>query len=58
MRPNREDVLDALAMEQECDRETLERYLRDYPEFAVELIDLSRELSVLWHVRRAELLKG
>lgn len=41
----REDVLDAFAVEPNHDRETLERYLREYPDFALALIDLSRELS-------------
>lgn len=44
-RPSRESVLDAFAVESEPDRSTLERYLRLYPEYAAELIDLSRELS-------------
>lgn len=44
-RPSRESVLDAFAVESEAGRSTLERYLRLYPEYAVELIDLSRELS-------------
>ncbi|UWU19541.1 hypothetical protein N2599_36505 (plasmid) [Rhizobium sullae] len=44
-RPSRETVLDAFAVESESDRSTLERYLRLYPEYAVELVDLSRELS-------------
>ena len=44
-RPSREFVLDAFAVESEPDRSTLERYLRLYPEYAGELIDLSRELS-------------
>lgn len=43
--PPKEDVLDAFAVEQNPDRETLERYLRAYPQFAAELIDLSRELA-------------
>jgi hypothetical protein len=38
-------VLDAFAVESEPGRSTLERYLRLYPEYAGELIDLSRELS-------------
>jgi hypothetical protein len=42
---SREDVLDAFAVEQDAGRQTLERYLREYPEYANELIDLSRELS-------------
>ncbi len=44
-RPSREAVLDAFAVESEPDRETLERYLRLYPEYAGELVDLARELS-------------
>lgn len=44
-RPSREAVLDAFAVESELGRSTLERYLRQYPEYAGELIDLSRELS-------------
>jgi len=44
-RPSREEVLDAFAVEPSAGRETLERYLRAYPEFAAELVDLSRELS-------------
>ena len=43
-RPSRESVLDAFAVESELGRLTLERYLRLYPEYAGELIDLSREL--------------
>lgn len=42
---SREDVLDAFAVEPDPGRETLERYLRSYPEYAVALVDLSRELS-------------
>jgi len=44
-RPSREMVLDAFAVESAPDRSTLGRYLRLYPEYAAELIDLSRELS-------------
>lgn len=44
-RPSREAVLDAFAIETELGRSTLERYLQQYPEYAGELIDLSRELS-------------
>lgn len=43
--PSRESVLDAFAVENKPGRSTLERYLRLYPEYAAELIDLSRELS-------------
>ena len=41
----REEVLDAFAVEPSPGRETLERYLREYPQFALELVDLSSELS-------------
>lgn len=44
-RPSRESVLDAFAVESDPGRSALERYLRLYPEYAGELIDLSRELS-------------
>jgi hypothetical protein len=44
-RPPREFVLDSFAVESEPGRSTLERYLRLYPEYAGDLIDLSRELS-------------
>jgi hypothetical protein len=41
----REDVLDAFAVESDTSPETLARYLRDFPQFARELIDLGRELG-------------
>jgi len=44
-RPSLESVLDAFAVESEPDRLTLERYLRLFPEYANELIELSCELS-------------
>jgi hypothetical protein len=40
-----EDVLEAFAMEAAHDRATLERYLRDYPEHASALCELSFELN-------------
>jgi alkylation response protein AidB-like acyl-CoA dehydrogenase len=42
---SRDDVLDAFSVEPSHDRETLELYLTRYPQFASELVDLSRELS-------------
>jgi hypothetical protein len=42
--PALDEVLDAFAVEPSSGRETLERYLRRYPQFAAALIDLSREL--------------
>jgi len=44
-KPSCEDVLDAFAVEPQADHETLERYLRTYPDYADDLIDLSRELN-------------
>ena len=55
--PSRQDVLDAFAVETSHGRETLERYLRHYPAYAGELVDLSRELSRRI-VERAEQLSG
>lgn len=43
--PSREEVLYAFAVEPNSGRNTLEQYLRDYPQYANELIDLSYELS-------------
>ncbi|MFK4488896.1 hypothetical protein [Bradyrhizobium sp. USDA 336] len=42
---SREDVLDAFAVEPNHGRATLERYIVEFPQFAAELVDLSRELS-------------
>lgn len=42
-----EDVLNAYAVEQDTSGATLKRYLREYPEYAGALVDLSRELSRL-----------
>ncbi|WP_273455876.1 hypothetical protein [Nevskia ramosa] len=41
----REDVLGAFAMEFESGTGVLERYLSQYPEYSLQLVDLSRELS-------------
>ena len=43
-RPSLEDVLNAFAVEADPGPETLGRYLRDYPEYASDLEELSREL--------------
>lgn len=40
-----EDVLDLFLMEEEHGAEVLARYVRAYPEFAVQLIDLSRLIA-------------
>ncbi len=42
--PTLDDVLEAFAMEPSLDRNTLQRYLRDYPDFATALIDYSQEI--------------
>lgn len=41
----REDVLNAFAMDFEPGTGILERYLSQYPEYSLQLVDLSRELS-------------
>src|SRR4029077_16348078 len=43
---DREAILYAFATEASHDRSTLERYLKQYPELAEELIDLSSELRL------------
>lgn len=43
---DRDAVLDAFASEAVHDRETLERYVRKYPDLAEELIDLASELRM------------
>lgn len=42
----RDDVLYAFAVEPNRNRETLDRYLKKYPQFSNELIDLSSELRL------------
>lgn len=41
-----EDVLFAFSVEPHHDKQTLERYLKNYPQFADDLVDLSHELRV------------
>jgi len=41
-----EDVLFAFSVEPRHDRQTLERYLKSYPQFADDLLDLSHELRI------------
>jgi hypothetical protein len=43
-RPSLEDVLNAFAVEDAGDKGVLARYLKDFPEYAEDLIDLSREV--------------
>lgn len=44
-RPSLDDVLSAFAVEPDPGRDTLENYLRRFPEYAPDLVDLSVELS-------------
>lgn len=41
-----EDVFFAFSIEPQHDKQTLERYLKSYPQFADELVDLSHELRI------------
>lgn len=43
--PPLEDVLDAFSVEPDLGKETLVRYLQEYPQYAEEIVDLSFELS-------------
>lgn len=43
-RPSLEDVLDAFSVEDASDNRALVRYLKEYPEYAEALVDLSREI--------------
>ena len=47
-RASRDEVLNAFAVEADIGSETLKRYLSAYPEFAADLVDLSRELAKSW----------
>src|ERR1700681_472999 len=51
-----EDVLFAFSVEPRHDRETLERYLRSYPQFADDLLDLSHELRISASLGPADVL--
>jgi len=53
-----EDILDAFAMEETHAKATLDRYLTAYPQFAGDLIDLSRELMRAEIPADAELAPG
>jgi len=44
-RPSLEEVLSSFSVEPDPGRHTLERYMLRYPEYAPQLVDLSRELS-------------
>lgn len=43
-RPSLEDVLNAFAVEDATDKNVLAKYIKDYPEYAEDLIDLSQEI--------------
>lgn len=43
--PTLEAVLDAFAMEADYGKETLAKYLERYPQFAIDIVDLSRQLE-------------
>lgn len=43
---NLEDILDAFIMEADTGRAALLRYLREYPQFAADILDLSREMTL------------
>lgn len=49
-----EDVLYAFSVEPKHDRQTIENYLRRYPELAEELIDLSHELRLVAELGESE----
>ena len=42
-----QDVLEQFAMEASTGRQILERYIQSYPDYAVDLVDLSREMDRL-----------
>lgn len=44
-RPSCDDVLEAFGCEPETGKATLEKYLRDYPEYAEAILDFATELS-------------
>jgi len=43
--PQLQDILDAFSVEPQINKETLERYLKKYPQYAEYLVDLSFELT-------------
>ena len=51
-----EDVLFAFSVEPRHDRQTLERYLKSYPQFADDLLDLSHELRISASLGPADVL--
>lgn len=53
---SKEDVLGAFAVEPDLGRLTLERYLRDFPEYAGDIVDLVAELTRVDAIDPVELL--
>lgn len=47
-KPSRDDVLASFAVEEDAGPGTLKRYLATYPEFARDLVQLSREMHRSW----------
>ncbi|MEO1528553.1 MAG: hypothetical protein AAFX06_24290 [Planctomycetota bacterium] len=47
MKPDLDAVVEAFMMEEDTGRKSLERYLQLYPQFAVELLDVAREISAI-----------
>lgn len=45
-RPSCDDVLEAFACESDTGKATLEKYLRDYPEYAETIIDFATEITL------------
>ncbi len=45
--PPLQDVLEQFSMEASTGRQTLERYIQSYPDYASDLVDLSREMARL-----------
>lgn len=50
-----EDILDAFAIEPIADRQTLERYIKDYPEQVAALVDLAHQRDLIAHSENSEL---
>jgi hypothetical protein len=51
----REDILEAFAIEPSADRQTLERYIREYPEQAAALVDLAQQIDFIANSESTEL---
>ena len=51
----RDDILGAFSVEPSHDRETLERYLREYPEHTSALVDLAQQIDLICNSKSTEL---